>query len=230
MKYLCGFLLCILSFVTYGQDGPIEVVSVEQDGQYILTGKNSSPDQDLEVNISITSTGFGLPGLKTITVVIPANSDKELIVMTPEPNKDASYSIEYGYKTTSKSITQSKPSISKEKSDKAIDVRRKSAANNPKHLQDHNPLFKRKGIYVYSKKGCGRCNFVTKFLKENDIEFVYRDITDNKTHNDELTQVLFSNDFKGGSFTTPVVTIDNELFYNIKDLPGFLEGIKTASK
>ena len=81
-----------------------------------------------------------------------------------------------------------------------------------------------KKIIVYSKKGCGRCNYVKNYLKENKIKHQVLKIANNEI-NTEMWKLLRDEGHKG-SVTMPVVKIGNEVYYNIKDLKGFVKKLE----
>ena len=129
-------LICILLFPLFlsAQNGKVQVVDKKEGNITVLTGKNKT-DTDVEVEIKLTSQGLGLPRIKTLKDTIPANSDKEVIRLAPEPGKKWSYSFEYSYRP------QAKPTL----------------AEQPSAAQDQ--LFSNDGkITVFTKNGCGRCD------------------------------------------------------------------------
>ena len=83
-----------------------------------------------------------------------------------------------------------------------------------------------KRINVYHKQGCHRFEIVVKYLKANNIAYQKLDITKNEKNAEEMWALLRADGHKKGTIQTPVITVGDQLHYNIKDLTGFLEGLK----
>jgi pathogenesis-related protein 1 len=77
-------------------------------------------------------------------------------------------------------------------------------------------------IEVYTMEGCGRCAYTIEYLNEKNIQYTEFS-TSNDENNSKMWNILYAtNKYKGGSITMPVVVINGEVNYNIKDLKGFL--------
>ena len=131
-----------------------------------------------------------------------------LIVLEPQPNKKWSYKYSSSYQILP-DPSQS-PAV--------------NTGENPLVLPDH------KGIIVYTKKGCGRCDFTAAQLEKNKIAFQDKPI-ENETYLQEMHQYLLASGFPGGRFSTPAIIVDGIIYYSIDDLPGFVANlIETAKK
>lgn len=218
------FIFMFLSLSSFAQN-EVELLEERTDKGIVLTAVNHSQNQSVEIILTITSSGFGLKKEETFTEVITANSQKEMVTLVPAPGRKCTYSANLSYTTTNKTQKSSTAIGSgpapKRQAQKPVAA--PTAKPKAKPVADANPLSGKKGIVVYSKQGCGRCDFVTKYLSENNIPFQDLNITTDKAADQQMAKVLFANGFKGGSFTTPVITVDEEVHYNIKDLRGFLE-------
>ena len=76
---------------------------------------------------------------------------------------------------------------------------------------------------MYSKSGCGRCNYVKKAFKDRKVKYTLLKTSKNDVNN-EMWRLLKKKKVKG-SVMMPVVLVDNKLYYNIKNLEGFVKRI-----
>lgn len=219
-----------LSFTIIAQN-EVELVEEKTDAGIVLKGVNHS-DQDIELILKITSAGFGLKKEETLVKNIAASSTLEIITLVPTPNRKCTYSVNMSYTTKREAIANNKNALDSKKETPIKQphnpAAKKKSTNEsaPVSQKKENPLAGKKGIVVYSKQNCGRCDFVTKYLTDNNIPFTDLNITTDKEADAQMGKVLFANGFKGGSFTTPLITVDEEVHYNIKDLRGFCEKLK----
>ena len=201
----------------------VQLEEEKTDEGIVLTVVNSS-DLQIQVIVTINSAGFGLKKEEVFSAAIDGNSRKEIVTLVPRPGRQCTYSANLSYTTKKESpaVTQTKiTKTTKTTTQEPVAAAPvKQAAAKP--VEKKNPLTGKKGIVVYSKQGCGRCDYVTKYLRENNIPFQDLNISTNQAADDEMVEILFANGFKGGSFTTPVITVDDKMHYNIKDLRGFL--------
>lgn len=223
MKYTLLFFMLFLSSFSFAQKGTVTLEEVKDGSTITLIGKNTT-DQDQEITLQITSEGLGLNKKETIEKVIPAHSNLELILMTPEAGKAWTYKTALSYKAiaeekieTPEAVHESYKRTTQETHTKTTHIETSEA--NPDITQSDK-------IIVYTKNGCGRCSFVVKYLKENNIPYEELNITNNEKNNKQMSKDLFASGFKGGGFTTPAVVVDGEVFYNIKDLQSFVSQLK----
>ncbi len=77
-------------------------------------------------------------------------------------------------------------------------------------------------IEIYTMPGCGRCAMTLEYLNKNKIKYVEYS-TENDTYNSKMWELVQNSpDFKGGSITMPVIVKQGLVYFNIKDLEGFL--------
>ena len=113
----------------------------------------------------------------------------------------------------------------------------KSEVSDPSEIDDANlfeippssvlTLAQPDKVTVYGQPGCPRCKMAKDYFEENSIAFEYFDITADKVAYDQMTSRLFESGFEGGQFIMPVIYVDDNAHYSIKDLEGFLEGVAT---
>ena len=235
MKYIQLLLIILPSFL-FAQDNKVELLEINVDDGILLKGVNHYTDQSISFVVEISSVGFGLKKLETIAKNIPAGGEVDIITLKPTPNRECSYSAQFSYKA--KSVT-TKTIVTKTTTKSPVDKTTDSAAASTK-VEAQAEMFKselapasetnKKGIVVYSKAGCGRCEYLTNYLNENKIPFADLNITTDEAANKEMSTALFASGFKGGSFTTPVIVVDGEVFYNVKDLKGFTSDLAKTHK
>jgi len=219
MKFIYTLIL-LLPTVLFSQNTQAELIEVKVDEGILLKGVNHLENQTITFIAEITSVGFGLKKLHTVSKRIPAGGEVDLITLIPRPNRQYSYSVNYKY-TTSKTRTVNVTENRTTPESHAVEVVTEKEIASP---IVETPIQK-DGIVVYSKAGCGRCEYVTNYLKANGIPFTDLNITDDRSANDQMSRVLFASGFKGGTFKTPVITIDGEVFYNIPDIKKFVSDI-----
>lgn len=232
MKMFLSLVVLISFSLSAIAQNEVELLEERTDDGITLTAINHLSDQAVEIVLKINSVGFGLKKEETFTEIVPADGRVLMVTLVPTPNRKCTYSANLSYTTKGKTATKQKTVATKStqtKTSKEVEVdksvRQKAVSNNTE-VDKSNPLAGKKGIVVYSKNGCGRCDFVTKYLTENNIPFEDLNISTDKTADKQMADVLFANGFKGGSFTTPVITVDDKMYYNIKDLKSFLDELK----
>ena len=225
MRFL-SILFFFLPVLLTAQEKQVELVEVRSDEGIVLKGVNHYQDQAITMITEISSAGFGLKKLETISKTIPAGGEVEIITLTPTPNRQCTYSVNYSYKVRETRAANETTQISNTRNNKikpAPATRQAQAMQNANAQDTENVI--EKGIVVYSKEGCGRCEYVTNYLKLNEVPFKDFNITTDEAANDRMSKALFGSGFKGGTFTTPVITVDGKVFYNIKDIKGFVKDL-----
>jgi glutaredoxin len=212
----------MLPYSAFAQKGTIIVEEVKSDTTIVLIGKNTS-DQDQKIDFQLTSSGVKLSRKKSFSDTIPANAEIELIRMSPQPNKQWSYSYKHSHRVIQKEPPVSQPPATHPQ---PADDQRKVKAISPIVTEPTLSEIDPDKIIVFTKDGCGRCDASVKFLKQHHIEFEELNMK-KKDNEEELKRYLFGSGFQGGQFTTPLIVAKGEVHYNIKDLQGFLEGLKT---
>lgn len=223
MKFL-NILLLLIPGLLIGQEQQVELVEVKVEDGIMLKGVNHIQDQAISFVLEITSVGFGLKKLETISKVIPAGGEIDIIKLVPRPNRECSYSANFSYETKQ---AQNARLVEKKKMNRAEQnaIVNENQASSPKVEQPKIAAVENDGIVVYSKNGCGRCEYVTNYLKLNEIPFTDLNITTDQRSEDLMSEVLYADGYKGGSFMTPVITVNGEVFYNIKDIKGFVKDL-----
>lgn len=222
------FIFMLFSFSSFAQNA-IELVEEKTDKGIVLTAVNTT-DQSVEVILTLNSSGFGLKKEEKFVEVIDAKAKIEMVTLVPMPGRNCTYSANVAYSSKTEAPVTQRVTTTRKTTTTSAPVAKQSTPAAKKQVaqkaKPENPMTGKKGIVVYSKNGCGRCDYVTKYLSDNNIPFTDLNITTDKEADDQMGKVLFANGFKGGSFTTPVITVDESVHYNIKDLKSFLAKLK----
>ena len=223
MKFL-NILLLLIPGLLIGQEQQVELVEVKVEDGIMLKGVNHIQDQAISFVLEITSVGFGLKKLETISKVIPAGGELDIVKLVPRPNRECSYSASFSYETKQAQATRLVEQKKVKRAEQNANVKAKQASKT-KNEQPIKATVEMDGIVVYSKNGCGRCEYVTNYLKLNEIPFTDLNVTTSQRSKDLMSEVLYADGYKGGSFMTPVITVNGEVYYNIKDIKGFVQDL-----
>ncbi|MDF1694365.1 MAG: glutaredoxin family protein [Saprospiraceae bacterium] len=194
------FVLLTLFIVAISLSGQNIVLKAKSLEEEVVVIATNNEADDYDVTIILDTKGFGLKRNHTVTKRIEANETTEVGRFQKKRKRKASFKYSY---TLKKIFSETKGS-------------------------ENNNLHPVKGLTVYTKNGCGRCTKTISFLEANNIIFTEKNTTTDKQHDKELSTVLFGNGFKGGSFTTPVIVLDGDVHYSIKNLGSFLEKLKSG--
>ena len=214
-----GFLLTILVGFTQfiaAQNNPIELNEVTSEGKITIEAKNSS-DQAIDLTLSFTLQGMESSNGKVVTKTVPAHGTTTMSVLSRKGGP-ASYSYKSSYRMSQ--IMDDATAMPEEPLD---DVKNYKS-------QDVTLDIPEKGIVVFSKRGCGRCTYTTKYFDEKGVPYKELNISDDKKTSDFFWSTLRKNGFANGSVQTPVIVVDGKVNYKIRDLKGFLEETAKSHK
>lgn len=198
------FFNLFISVFSQGKD--LEVNSVKQNDSFVITVKNNlGVNQEVTMEIS----GFGFEKINSpITKQVGKNETVEFAKITPIKNKSYKYSYKYEY---SQNPTQ-----------KDIDELYKALKGKEFDL---NADFS-KGLFVFTKEGCSRCDKTLRFLVDNNIDFKFAEAVENKNYNELLWKIISKNNPKVREVLFPVIILDGKISYDHKDLNSFLKTLK----
>lgn len=222
MKLVSAIILVISLFTaSQAQQKDIEIFEKKEGNKNIVIARNIGKVSYL-VTIKINATGMDVtPGI-TVEAVVPAGYMKEMATLVPRPGESWSYGYDVSYmehtgqtpKTTTPPQTkQEAPAGNKA----AVETATVSA---PKSALSTAP------IIVYTQTGCGRCSYVKKEMAAKGIAFEEVDVNSGSPDAANMWKQLRDGGFTGDSVTMPVVKVNGQLHYNIKDLAGFVGGLK----
>ncbi len=220
MKYLHILFMLFPAFLM-AQENLVELVEVRTDEGITLMGVSHIQDQTITMIVEVNSVGFGLKKLETISKRIPAGQEVEIIKLIPRPNRQCSYTANFTYKT--RQVVESTQISNSRNNPITVPASKQASQTKTKTTSIVDAPVLDDGIVVYSKSGCGRCEYVTNYFEAHGVPFNDLNISTDAAANERMSSALFGSGFKGGTFKTPVVTVNGEVFYNIKDLRTFVK-------
>jgi len=159
-----------------------ELIELKVDGGILLKGVNHLEDQELSFVVEIASEGFGLEKLHTVSTNIPAGSEVDIITLVPTPNQNYSYTVNYRY-TTKKTETIIVTEKSATPTSQVTQVVTEVVPVKPETMEIPD------GIVVYSQEGCGRCEYITNYLRLNEIPFTDLNTSKDQSADDQMSKV-----------------------------------------
>lgn len=224
---LYTLLLAILLFSHSGfaQQNDIEVYEKKDGNKNIVVARNTGKTSYM-VTITINATGMDVTPSTTVEAVIKGGFMKEMATLVPRPGAEWSYGyevsfVEYtGEEPKSNTAAKQNATSTKTTTTSQTGTTAKPPVTPPPAALTTAP------IVVYSQAGCGRCSFVKKELNAKGVKFVEVDVNSTSPEVNNMWQKLRDGGFNGDSITMPVVRVDGEYHYNIKDLAGFVAGLK----
>ncbi|MBP6398864.1 MAG: glutaredoxin [Saprospiraceae bacterium] len=204
---ITAVLLSLFIATTMGaQKNDIDLLKTES-GNEITYYAKSNVREAMTLEMNVEGTGF------TSSVALPAVVDlksyeKKLILkITLDPSGNSNYSVSYkSYKKGAggPKITSVDAKVSEPKAER--------------------PGLK-KGIVVFSKDGCGKCQYAVKYLKENNIQFQEINISKSEDDQSLMWKMLMEDGFADNYVQTPVILVNGKANYNM-DLKAFLATLK----
>ncbi|MBK7008542.1 MAG: glutaredoxin [Saprospiraceae bacterium] len=206
MRITAVLVSLFIASTLLAQKNDIDLLKTES-GNEITYYAKSNVREAMTLEMNVEGTGF------TCSVPLPAVVDlksyeKKLILkITLDPSGNSNYSVSYksykkgagGPKITSVDAKVSEP-------------------------QAERPGLK-KGVVVFSKDGCGKCQYAVKYLKENNIKFQEINISKSEDDQSLMWKMLMEDGFADTYVQTPVILVNGKANYNM-DLKAFLATLK----
>lgn len=206
MRITAVLVSLFIASTLLAQKNDIDLLKTES-GNEITYYAKSNVREAMTLEMNVEGTGF------TCSVSLPAVVDlksyeKKLILkITLDPSGNSNYSVSYksykkgagGPKITSVDAKVSEP-------------------------QAERPGLK-KGVVVFSKDGCGKCQYAVKYLKENNIKFQEINISKSEDDQSLMWKMLMEDGFADTYVQTPVILVNGKANYNM-DLKAFLATLK----
>ena len=224
MKWVFAMLF-VITVVGTGmtQQKDIEIFEKKEGQKNIVMARNTGKVAYL-VTIKINSTGMDVTPGMAVEAVVPAGFMKEMATLTPRAGESWSYGYDVSFMehtgTTPKTTT---PPPTKQESPTGNTA---TVETPPSKTVDPKSTPSTTGIIVYTQAGCGRCATVKKEMKAKGIQYTEFDVNSNSPEVTNMWKQLRDGGFTGDSVTMPVVKVNGQLHYNIKDLMGFVSGLK----
>ncbi|HMS99166.1 MAG TPA: glutaredoxin [Saprospiraceae bacterium] len=206
MRITAVLLSLFIATTMVAQKNDIDLLKTES-GNEITYYAKSNVREAMTLEMNVEGSGF------TSSVPLPAVVDlksyeKKLILkITLDPSGNSNYSISYkSYKKGAggPKITSVDAKVSEPKAER--------------------PGL-RKGVVVFSKDGCGKCQYAVKYLKENNIQFQEINISKSEDDQSLMWKMLMEDGFADTYVQTPVILVNGKANYNM-DLKAFLATLK----
>jgi glutaredoxin len=200
------FIILFLSFTSaFSQNYDIEVIKNELDGNTVVAVKNNSNVRK-EVTLYIEASGF--TAFKSPVVKLVNKGETiDFITLKPLKGKPSKYSLSYSAKAN---LTE------------------EELAAKTERLQKHAGLVTddmSKGIYIFTKDGCPRCEITLEHMINKNLSFKYYNTTNNPDKN-ELMWKKIKEKRASEKVTMPVVIVNGKLSHSHTDLNAFLKTLK----
>jgi glutaredoxin len=224
-----GFAIVFLltSIVTYAQKPDVEVYEKKEGEKVIVMARNTGKS-DYNVKVIISSQGMDVSPASTVEATVPGGFMKEMAVITPRPGELWSYDYNVTItqttaKTSSKTPTTNtapaSPSGTPKQPSNTVQVSQSTSAP-ASNLSNAN-------IILYAKPGCGRCSYAKKQLSALGIEYLEVNTQSDSPEVSNMWTEMRNQGFTGGSVTMPVMRVNGQYHYDIKDLEGFIGKLKS---
>lgn len=198
-------LFCILFLTTciYGQSD-IEFELIKAPNKLIWVCKNNS-NLTKEVTFTIKSPkglrGYHKPVVKTVS----SNAEMEFLTLT--------FKGKYSYQGTSWNFVDTPTKEEQEIQDQLKEEFYTTDLTNLK-----------KGVFVFEKEGCPRCQRSIAYLIDNKYNFKIIKTEKGNAANAKMWELLKASGFDS-SITTPVFLVNGEITASHEDLMSFVKGI-----
>jgi glutaredoxin len=199
-------MMCfLLPFVDiYAQTQDIELIEEREDLVVKLYAQNNT-DDELDMTLTAQIVGFETKDANPVKKILGSRAKELVLTLTAPKGVTCEYQTSVSYKKVRKQVTKAEPN-----------------AKSRMTGTDINPS----KINVFTQDGCGRCEFVVKYLKDNNIPFLELNTSIHDPNQTKMFEILQIAGFKGNSVQMPVVVNKGKTEYNIKDLTHWVKTIK----
>lgn len=224
MKLYSVLMAALLVFSSaIAQENDIEVFEKKEGNKNIVFARNTGK-VDYLVSISITAKGMDVtPGI-AVEAIVPAGYMKQLATLTPRPGEAWSYGYDVSF------MEHTGQEVKSPTSPATTPTAQTGSTGSPSLGATPPPTSKAAlssaPIIVYTQVGCGRCSTVKKEMKAKGIVYEEVDVNSGSPEVNAMWKDLRDGGFTGDNVTMPVVKVNGKLHYNIKDLVGFVDGLK----
>lgn len=205
----------------FAQNKDVEVYEKKEGDKVIIVARNTGKAEYV-VKVTITSQGMDVAPSPVVQATIPGGYMKELATIQPRPGEIWSYGYDVSIMQT---VAKTVP--------KATDTPVAASTNTTAELSTQinqkpkEASLSDAAIILYAKAGCGRCTFAKKQLNSLGIPYLEIDTKSNSPEVPNMWAQMRSQGFNGGSVTMPVIRVNGQYYYDIKDIEGFVAKLKS---
>jgi glutaredoxin len=221
MKHTVILVAALLLHISgFAQENDIEIFEKKDGNKNIVVARNTGKVSYL-VALSINSKGMNVTPGAEVEAVVPAGMMKEMATIVARPGESWSYGYDVSFTEYAGEPLKTKPSSPGQPEAPVAPIATPAVPTAPKTELSKAP------IIVYTQAGCGRCSSVKSQMKAKGITYEEVDVNSGSPEASNMWKQLRDGGFTGESVTMPVVKVNGQLHYNIKDLTGFVNGLKS---
>lgn len=217
---LVTVLFSCSAYFLFAQTPEVDVYE-KKDGNTTLVMARNTGKSEYKVKITVNSEGMDVTPSSVVEATLPGGFMKEMARITPRPGETWSYSYDVAITRTLMTKT--------EQGNQASDPNQQTvstSAGEPKTVAA-KPQLSEADIILYAKPGCSRCTYAKKQLNNLGIKFLEIDTHSDSPEVPNMWSQMRQQGFTGGSVTMPVIRVNGTYHYDIKDLGGFIQKLKT---
>ena len=215
------FFFIMMTSLLFAQNKDVEVYEKKEGDKVIVMARNTGKTE-YAVKVTITSEGMDVAPSPIVQATIPGGYMKELATLKPRPGELWSYGYDVSIMQTVAKTTPKSP-------DAPVATSQNTSAELTTQInqQPNEASLSDAAIILYSKAGCGRCTFAKKQLNSLGIQYLEIDTKSNSPEVPNMWAQMRNQGFKGGSVTMPVIRVNGQYHYDIKDIEGFVAKLKS---
>lgn len=230
MKLFSSMLCLVFLFGSIcAQDQDIQIFEKKDGNKNIVVARNVGKVSYL-VTVTINATGMDVTPSMEVEAVVPAGFMKEMATLTPRPGQAWSYGYDVSFVEYTGQTVKSTPTATPKNEIQTTETAPRVAQTTPPPPVTSNPTGSSATtvapLVIYTQEGCGRCAYVKKELTAKGVAYKEVDVNSGVPEVNTMWKQLRDSGFTGDNVTMPVVSVNGKLHYNIKDLTGFVNGIK----
>lgn len=206
MRITLTFLSFFAVAMLMAQKNDIDLLKTES-GNEITYYAKSNVREAMTLEMNVEGTGFACSVPLPAIVDLKSYEKKLILKLTLDPSGNSNYSV--SYKSYKKGAGG--PRIT------SVDAKVTEAKPDRPELK--------KGVVVFSKDGCGKCQYAVKYLKENNIQFQEINISKSEDDQSLMWRMLVEDGFADTYVQTPVILVNGKAHYNM-DIKSFLPTLK----
>lgn len=204
MKYILLFVFVSSVSILVAQSQDIEIIEERTETGIVLYAQNNTEDE-LDVTFNLDSKGFVLSTQSPINKILPPKGTELMMTLTAPKGVVCEYSSGISYKKVRKQVTGTESN----RKNRITGVQLNTAK-----------------INVFTQDGCGRCEYVIKYLEDMKIPYVELNTSIHAPNQALMFEKLQEAGFKGNSVQMPVVIHNGKTEYNIKELANWTKKLK----
>lgn len=218
MKHTVILVAALLLHLSgFAQKNDIEIFEKKDGNKNIVVARNTGKVSYL-VTLIINSKGMNVTPGAEVEAVVPAGYMKEMATLVAKPGESWSYGYDVSFTEYAGEPLKTQPSAPGQPEAPMTPSVTPAA---PQTALSTAP------IILYTQAGCGRCSTVKNQMKAAGITYEEVDVNSGSPEVNNMWKQLRDGGFTGERVTMPVVKVNGKLHYNIKDLTGFVNGLKS---